>query len=391
MSIGAQWYGFGVRLLASFALIALASGLTAPVSAADSAVSQTPAVAYPTSVSSSGWRAGHVQGIAVDRTRGFIYYSFTTLLVKTDFTGRLVGTLEGFTGHLGDLDIDERDGRVYGSLEYKAADAFYIAIIDGARLDRVGLDVRTSTLVRAVYLAEVAADYTADMNGDGRFDGNIGDTADHRYGCSGIDGVSFGPRFGETSGREYLTVAYGVYANVDRHDNDHQVLLQYDASAWWETDAQPLDQAALHRRGPAAPDGKYFVYTGNTTYGVQNLEYDEHTQRWLLGVYRGRKAGFPNYTLFAVDAGAQPTRGPLTGTGDEGLRLPLAAAGRRDHATGLRGWHQKADVGLASLGGGLFHLAVDSVRDGLQGADLRLVRWTGEPDAPFAPVSTTQR
>ena len=31
------------------------------------------------------------------------------------------------------------------------------------------------------------------------FDGNIGDTADHRYGCSGIDGVAFGPRFGRAA------------------------------------------------------------------------------------------------------------------------------------------------------------------------------------------------
>lgn len=371
--------------------MALVSGVAGPASAGGGTASQAPAVSFPASVSSSGWRTGHVQGVAVDRTRGFIYYSFTALLVKTDVTGRLVGTLGGFTGHLGDLAIDERDGRIYGSLEYKAADAFYIAIIDGTRLDRVGLDVTSSTLVRAVHLAEVVADYTADMNGDGRFDGNTGDTPDHRYGCSGIDGVSFGPRFGETAGRTYLTVAYGVYANVDRRDNDHQVLLQYDASSWWETYAQPLDQAALHRRGPAAPDGKYFVYTGNTTYGVQNLEYDKHTQRWLLGVYRGRKPGFPNYTLFAVDAAAQPTRGPLTGTGDEGLRLPLAAAGRRDDATGIRGWHQKADVGLVSLGDGRFYLAVDSVRDGLQGAELTLSRWTGDPDAPFVPASDAQR
>lgn len=379
------------RPLTSLALMVLASGVASPVSVATHTVGQTPVAPLPTTVSSSGWPTSHVQGVAVDRTRGFVYYSFTTLLVKTDFTGRLVGTLGGFTGHLGDLDIDERDGRIYGSLEYKAADAFYIAIIDGPGVDRVGLDAQKSTLLRTVHLVEVVKDYTADMNGDGRFDGNVAETADHRYGCSGIDGVSFGPRFGETSGRPYLTVAYGVYANVARHDNDHQVLLQYDASSWWETYAQPLDQAALHRRGPAAHDGKYFVYTGNTTYGVQNLEYDEHTQRWLLGVYRGRKPAFPNYTLFAVDAAAQPTRGPLTGTGDEGLRLPLAAAGLRDEATGIRGWNQKADVGLVSLGDGRFYLVVDSVRDGQQGAELRLSRWTGDPDAPFAPASATQK
>jgi hypothetical protein len=56
------------------------------------------------------WDSGHVQGIAVDRRRGFIYHSFTNLLAKYDFDGRLIGTLTGWTGHLGDLAIDEGDG-----------------------------------------------------------------------------------------------------------------------------------------------------------------------------------------------------------------------------------------------------------------------------------------
>ncbi len=44
------------------------------------------------------WPAGHVQGIAVDVRGGYIYYSFTTLLAKYDFSGKLVGTLVGWTG-----------------------------------------------------------------------------------------------------------------------------------------------------------------------------------------------------------------------------------------------------------------------------------------------------
>jgi hypothetical protein len=38
------------------------------------------------------WDSGHVQGIAIDLQGGFIYYSFTDLLAKYDFGGRLVGT-----------------------------------------------------------------------------------------------------------------------------------------------------------------------------------------------------------------------------------------------------------------------------------------------------------
>ena len=61
---------------------------------------------------------------------GYIYYSFTNLLAKYDFSGKLIGTLVGWTGHLGDLDFNPADGKVYGSLEYKEDQAFYIAVID---------------------------------------------------------------------------------------------------------------------------------------------------------------------------------------------------------------------------------------------------------------------
>src|SRR3954453_9135828 len=99
------------------------------------------------------WATSHVQGIAVDVKGGYIYYSFTTLLAKYDFSGKLVGTLVGWAGHLGDLDFNARDGRVYGSLEYKKDKAFYIAGIDVTRLDRVGVEAGSSDLFRTVSLS----------------------------------------------------------------------------------------------------------------------------------------------------------------------------------------------------------------------------------------------
>src|SRR3954453_12534544 len=116
------------------------------------------------------WATSHVQGIAVDVQGGYIYYSFTTLLAKYDFSGKLVGTLVGWAGHLGDLDFNPRDGRVYGSLEYKKDKAFYIAAIDVSRLNEIGLDAAKSEIIRTVYLPEVVNDYSADLNGDGVFD-----------------------------------------------------------------------------------------------------------------------------------------------------------------------------------------------------------------------------
>ncbi|AWS45816.1 hypothetical protein DKM19_35515 [Streptosporangium sp. 'caverna'] len=334
------------------------------------------------------WSTSHVQGIAVDQAKGYIYYSFTTLLVKTDLEGNIIGTVGGFTGHLGDLDFNKADGRVYGSLEYKAQKAFYIAVIDVDAIDTVGMQAQNSDIVQTVYLGEVVADFTADMDHNGVFDGDTANTLDHRYGSSGIDGVSFGPKFGTTGGTQYLTVAYGVYSNLGRTDNDHQVLLQYDTSDWARYE-KPLVEAAPHRSGPERVSGKYFVYTGNTTYGVQNLEYDDFLRRWFMGVYLGTKPAFPNYGLFAVDAATRPVLGELVGTGgDQGLLIALAKDGRTDETTGIRGWVQKADVGMESLGDGLFYLSRDSSKNGLQTSDITLYRWVGGTGTPFTPVNS---
>jgi len=266
-------------------------------------------------------------------------------------------------------------------------------VIDVARLDRVGIEASRTEIFRTVYLPEVSSDYVADMDEDGKFDGNVAETADHRYGCSGIDGVAFGPAFGRTDGKRLLTVAYGIYGNTARADNDHQVLLQYDI-AEWSRFARPLSEAAPHRNGPVEGEGKYFVRTGNTTYGVQNLAYDPALQRWFMGVYQGRKGAFPNYLLFAVEAREKPVVADLLGVPssdgpgwEQGLLLGLAEDGLEDSATGIRGWRQKADVGLQPVGGGLHYLAVNSGGDGLQTGDITLMHWTGDAQRPLAPAA----
>lgn len=354
-----------------------------------------PAARAPLPLTQHGgtWPTGHVQGIAVDVQGGYIYYSFTTLLAKYDFSGKLIGTLVGWAGHLGDLDFNPRDGRLYGSLEYKKDQAFYIAVIDVSRLDQVGVHAAKSDLLRTVYLPEVAKDYGADLDANGHFDGDTGKTLDHRYGCSGIDGVSFGPEFGHTDGPALLTVAYGIYSHVDRNDNDHQVLLQYDTTDWARYE-RPIVEAAPHHSGPESVRGKYFVRTGNTNYGVQNLAYDASLQRWFLGVYPGKKPSYPNYQLFAVDARTAPRQGDLVGIpavgnsgGEKGLLLSLAEDGLRDEGTGVRGWQQKADVGIQPVGGGLFYLAINSTVNGQQSGEVILHRWTGDATKPFVPAT----
>ncbi|MFI1867211.1 hypothetical protein [Streptomyces jumonjinensis] len=344
----------------------------------------------PSVVDGGGWRSGHLQGMAFDRRKGHLYFSFTNLLVKTDLLGRPIGSVTGFTGHLGDLDFNRTDGRVYGSLEYKSARAFYIALFDAERITRMNMDAQSTGVVSTVHLNEVVEDYTADMNGDGVFDGNTANTPDHRYGCSGIDGLAFGPAL-DRSGHSRLTVAYGVYSHTGRTDNDHQVLLQYDVRSWRKYE-KPLVESAPHTSGPDSPDGKYFAYTGNTTYGVQNLEYDGYSGNWLMSVYKGKKKTFPNYSLFVIDGGKRPQWGEVRGQEDseQGWLLSLRPRGLHDEKTGLYGYEATGQYGLISLDDSRSYVAEASTSG--SGDDIRqngravLHRWTGQKPNPFAPL-----
>lgn len=70
----------------------------------------------PRSIFSGQQGPFHVQGIAVDLKNGYVYFSFTTELLKTDLQGKLIGSVVGMTGHLGCLTTNPADGRIYGSL-----------------------------------------------------------------------------------------------------------------------------------------------------------------------------------------------------------------------------------------------------------------------------------
>ena len=43
----------------------------------------------PREIFSGRYNTGHCQGIAVDLKKGYIYYSFTTCLVKSDLNGNV--------------------------------------------------------------------------------------------------------------------------------------------------------------------------------------------------------------------------------------------------------------------------------------------------------------
>ena len=330
----------------------------------------------------------HVQGVAADTARGCLYFSFTTQFIRTDMEGRVLGSIDRIPGHFGAMTLNPDDGKVYVSLECKddeigagvarqlglerterADCAFYIAVIDPTRVTRTGMTPADDGVMQTVLLPDVGRDYADSvLTTDG--------LREHRYGCSGIDGVAAAPRAGRRGGRHMLYVAYGIYGDKARTDNDHQVILCYDVSRW-----------GFHTRS-AKPARKYFLHTGNTSYGVQNMTYDPSTRQLLMAVYKGSKPGFPNYDLYAADLSRRPFRAALEGVPYEGkcLQLHLSRQGQHDSATGISGWRfPYGSTGIQALGKGLFYLS-QNFKDkatGHQGCNLCLYHWTSDPARPF--------
>ena len=166
---------------------------------------------FPRRVSSGYYPEGHVQGIAIDEAGGYIYFSFTTILLKTDLAGNPVGSVCNIVGHLGCITFDPDRRRVYGSLELKhdaigrgivsrtgrelaEEDAFYCVSFDCDAITTMNMDAEVTdgegrSVMTALYLPDVVRDYSETDEVSGKL---------HRYGCSGIDGTAYGPVFGES-------------------------------------------------------------------------------------------------------------------------------------------------------------------------------------------------
>lgn len=327
----------------------------------------------PPSVSFVSGRTGHLQGIAADLGAGYLYWSFTTELVKTDLSGNLIGSVTGLIGHLGCIALAPGGKQLCGTLELKhdsigagiseltgrsiaGGDSFYVSVFDTCAITRPRMDAERDGVMRSALLPEVCEDYSAVLP-DGKA---------HRFGCSGIDGITFAPAFGaEKNSRFYIYVAYGIYGDTDRDDNDDQVLLRIDPEKLFSA-AEPLNQSAPHTKGVRSEE-KLFALTGNTNYGVQNLEYDAFSDCLFAAVYPGKKPGFPNLPMYLFDRSAAPK------SGENGkLRISLKKT-PLSHSSGICGLSfPLGSMGLASLGCGKF-LAADIFRtgDGLDGGIVR--------------------
>ncbi len=323
---------------------------------------------YPEVIHVNGDRF-HVQGIALDQKKSCLYCSFTSTFLKTDLQGNVTGSITGINGHLGAMTFNPKTRKVYASLEIKndaigrnisdglgvkrheeSQSGFYIAEID---VDKItGLEMKFEEVVRLYPVEEAVKDYLAVLNIDG-IELNL------RFGCSGIDGVTIGPKIGARSKKiNRLYVAYGIYRDTERKDNDYNILLCYDLND-------------LRK-----PIHKYFVYTGNTTYGVQNLAYDPHTEKMFMAVYPGVKAEFPNYSLFALDVNQKVQVKHLK-------NVPYLSE-EVEQLEVCDGWHFKwGSTGLCPLGDGRYYISHNGKQNGREFCKATLYFSSNSSESPF--------
>ena len=132
----------------------------------------------------------------------------------------------------------------------------------------------------------------------------------------------------------------------------------------------------MHKQGPQKPDSKYFVYTGNTTFGVQNLEYDEVTKCMFMAVYKGKKEEFPNFPMYVVDMKKEAKKEKLINMDETGEIIQLATLGQKDEASGIYGIDfPYGATGMISLGDGNFYFSRDFSENNTWGTDIGLYRF----------------
>lgn len=307
----------------------------------------------------------HVQGMAIDTAARCFYLSFTTSLVKTDYEGNVLASIDSINGHLGAMTFDAASRKLYASLECKDD------VIGQGIADHLGKEPYTRS---QFYI--MVFDVADSLAVEGRWE--VTDAIEdyqQRYGCSGIDGVTIAPQIGRKKGRPRLYVAYGIYGDISRRDNDHQILLEYKPRRF------------RHGHIPRA-SAKYFIFTGNTNWGVQNLCYDAETGCIFMACYAGKKPEFPNFSLFAVPVAQRPEKEVLRGLEDDGehLSLSLWQQGLLSSVQGVRGWRfPDATTGICSIGDGTWFVSTPTkLKKGFQTATVRQIRWKGGPqENPF--------
>lgn len=201
----------------------------------------------------------HMQGFVCDGS--FFYWSFTDCLIKTSRSGEILLRRAVPGGHLGDITF--RDGKIYGSFLGSALPGHVWD--DWTSFQILMFDAEDLRLIQAVSLP-VCDDYK-----------RISGTASDERGFNAIDGIAFGREPGSEKWK--LFVACALLTGEQYAD---QILLQCSSEGKYETE--------------------YRIPTGNTVYGIQNLDYDTESGCFWFSTYEPERDFQPRETLYCVDA-----------------------------------------------------------------------------------------
>lgn len=189
-----------------------------------------------------------------------MYWSFTDTVVKTTLKGTVRRCVPVSGGHLGDIDYFE--GKLYASFMGDALPghpwndwtSFKICVFDADTLElekMINLDI---------------CDYYKSLKGT---------DADTR-GFQGVDGVAFGKIPGTEEWRMFVACALDT---GEKYENN--ILLRFTLDGVYETE--------------------YPIKTGNTVFGIQNLDYDATTGEFWFSTYGGGEPFMPKETLYKTD------------------------------------------------------------------------------------------
>ena len=199
----------------------------------------------------------HMQGFS--NGEGYMYWSFTDSLVKTTMNGIVKCQTMIRGGHLG--DIDYHNGKIYGTYLQDALPGHEWADWTGFKI--YVFDAYDLHVERIINLD--ICDYYK----------SITCTPEDTRGFQGVDGVAIAPD--PKTGEDKLFVACALYTG-EKYSN--QIILQFTLEGVYETE--------------------YHIPTGNTVYGIQNLDYDAENKEFWFSTYGSSQPYQAKYTLYCV-------------------------------------------------------------------------------------------
>ena len=199
----------------------------------------------------------HMQGFSKSETH--MYWSFTNSMVKTTLQGTMRCQVHVTGGHLGDCDY--HDGKVYCSYLKDALPGH--AWEDWTGFKIYVFDAEDLHIIDIINM-DICDKYKA-----------ITCTPEDTRGFQAIDGVAIAPD--PVTGEDKMFVACALYTN-EKYSN--QIILQCDLNGKYETE--------------------YHIPTGNTVYGIQNLDYDAENKEFWFTTYGKAEEYQPKETLYCL-------------------------------------------------------------------------------------------